>query len=270
MDMSRSLPVLLVLMSLILGGCGWGGKANDPTIGWSAARLYKEAKEELDARNYEQAIKLYESLDTRFPYGRYAQQSQLEVAYAYYKTGEQASAVAASERFIKLYPGNANIDYALYIKGLAYFNEDRGIMARLSDQDPSERDPKSSRDAFDTFRELTTKFPDSKYTPDAIARMKYLVNALANHEVHVARYYMRRGAYVAAINRCQFALQNYPQSPALEEALFVMIKAYDALNMADLRDSTDKVMRTNFPNSEYFKRGLNRTAPWWKFWDPNW
>ena len=272
-SLSFSFVALMILagsLGGLLSGCGMADKPNDPTAGWSAARLYQEAKEELDSRNYAQAIKLYESLEARYPYGRFAQQAQLEVAYAYYKQNEQASAVAAIDRFLKLYPNNDNVEYAMYLKGLVWFNEDRGLLAGLSDQDPSERDSKGARDAFDAFKELLQRFPDGKYTADATARMKYLVNSLAWNDVHVARYYMKRGAYIAAANRSQSALTTYPGAPALEEALFIMVKAYDALGMNDLRDDADKVMHKNFPNSEYFKRGLNRTAPWWKLWDPNW
>jgi outer membrane protein assembly factor BamD len=272
-SLSFSFVALMILagsLGGLLSGCGMADKPNDPTAGWSAARLYQEAKEELDGRNYAQAIKLYESLEARYPYGRFAQQAQLEVAYAYYKQNEQASAVAAIDRFLKLYPNNDNVEYAMYLKGLVWFNEDRGLLAGLSDQDPSERDSKGARDAFDAFKELLQRFPDGKYTVDATARMKYLVNSLAWNDVHVARYYMKRGAYIAAANRSQSALTTYPGAPALEEALFIMVKAYDALGMNDLRDDADKVMHKNFPNSEYFKRGLNRTAPWWKLWDPNW
>jgi outer membrane protein assembly factor BamD len=272
-SLSFSFVALMILagsLGGLLSGCGMADKPNDPTAGWSAARLYQEAKEELDSRNYAQAIKLYESLEARYPYGRFAQQAQLEVAYAYYKQNEQASAVAAIDRFLKLYPNNDNVEYAMYLKGLVWFNEDRGLLAGLSDQDPSERDSKGARDAFDAFKELLQRFPEGKYTADATARMKYLVNSLAWNDVHVARYYMKRGAYIAAANRAQSALTTYPGAPALEEALFIMVKAYDALGMNDLRDDADKVMHKNFPNSEYFKRGLNRTAPWWKLWDPNW
>ena len=272
-SLSFSFMALMILagsLGGLLSGCGMADKPNDPTAGWSAARLYQEAKEELDGRNYTQAIKLYESLEARYPYGRFAQQAQLEVAYAYYKQNEQASAVAAIDRFLKLYPNNDNVEYAMYLKGLVWFNEDRGLLAGLSDQDPSERDSKGARDAFDAFKELLQRFPEGKYTADATARMKYLVNSLAWNDVHVARYYMKRGAYIAAANRAQSALTTYPGAPALEEALFIMVKAYDALGMNDLRDDADKVMHKNFPNSEYFKRGLNRSAPWWKLWDPNW
>ena len=223
-----------------------------------AETLYAEAKDALDSGQYDLAIKRYETLEARFPYGRYSQQGQLEIAYAYYKQGEQASAVAAAERFMKLHPNHPNVDYAYYLKGLAYFNEDLGILARVSRQDRTERDPKAARESFDAFKDLAQRFPQSKYTPDALARMKYLVNALASHEVHVARWYIRRGAYVAAANRAQTALKNYPEAPGQEEALLIMIQAYDALGMADLRDDTERVLKKNFPDSEQAKSVLSQ------------
>jgi outer membrane protein assembly factor BamD len=261
-----SAACLVLVFTLALGGCGLFPDKADPADSWSATRLYHEAKDELNSGNYDQAIKYFEKLESRYPYGRFAQQAQLEIAYAYFKQGEQASGVAAIDRFIKLHPNHANVDYALYLKGLIYFNEDQGFLGKISDQDPSERDPKSPRESFDAFRELVQRFPDSKYTPDAISRMKYLVNALASHEVHVARYYMKRGAYIAAANRAQYAVQNYPESPAIEEALFIMVKAYDALGMAKLRDDAERVMRKNFPNTQYFRVEASVTNPWWKFW----
>jgi outer membrane protein assembly factor BamD len=224
----------------------------------SADKIYAEAKEALDNGQYDLAIKRYEALEARFPYGRYSQQGQLEIAYAYYKQKEQASAVAAAERFMKLHPNHPNVDYAYYLKGLAYLNEDDGLMARMSRQDPTERDPKSARDAFDAFKDLAQRFPDSKYTPDAVSRMKYLINALASHEVHVARWYIKRGAYVAAANRAQYALRNYPQAPAQEEALLIMIQAYNALGMSDLRDDAERILKKNFPDSEQAKSVLSQ------------
>ena len=147
-----------------------------------------------------------------------------------------------------------------------YFNEDLGLFGKISGQDNSERDPKAARDSFDAFKELARRFPDSKYTPDAVARMKYLVNALASSEVHVARWYMRRGAYIAAANRAQYALRYYPEAPAIEEALFVMVKAYDALGMNQLRDDAERVMRRNFPKSAYLTGAAAASGPWWKLW----
>jgi outer membrane protein assembly factor BamD len=267
--MKRSLSIFAAIAAalLLLSACGLFPDKPDPTRDWSAARLYKEAKDELNSGSYEQAIKYYESLEARFPYGAYSQQAQIESAYAYFKQGEAASAIAAIDRFLKLHPNHPSADYAYYLKGLVHFNEDLGLFGKLSGQDLSERDPKAARDSFDTFKELAQRFPESKYTPDAIARMKYLVNALASSEVHVARWYMRRGAYIAAANRAQYALQNYPEAPAIEEALFVMVKAYDAMGMTALRDDAERVMRKNFPQSTYLTgAGTVSSAPWWKFW----
>ena len=224
----------------------------------------------MSSRAWDRAIKLLEKLEARYPYGRFAQQAQLDVAYAYWKSGERASAIAAADRFIKLYPNHANVDYAYYLKGLVNFNENTGILSILDNPDMTERDSKGSRESFEAFKELVNRFPDSKYTEDARGRMRYLVNSLAQYEVHVARYYMKRGAFVAAANRAQFAVQNYPRAPALEEAVFIMVKAYDALGMADLRDAADRVMRKNFPESRYLTGKVTRDAPWWKLWDPDW
>jgi len=261
--MKRSLALFALLL---LTACGMFGEKADHTAGWSANKLYSEAKDELRGGNYELAIKYYETLESRYPFGRYAQQAQLEVAYAYYKQGETASAVAAADRFIKLHPNHPNVEYVLYLKGIIWFNEDLGILGRLADQDQSERDPKAARDSFDAFKELATRFPDSKYTPDALARMKYLVNALAAHEVHVARYYIKRTAYIAAANRAQYAVKNYPEAPAIEEALYIMVKAYDALGMTDLRDDAERVMRKNFPSSAFYRGIAEKQSPWWKLW----
>ena len=258
----------LLLFAALLGACGLFPGDVDETRGWSAARLYSEARQSLDGRDYERAVKLYEKLEARFPYGRYAQQAQMEIAYAYYKDNEVDSAVAAADRFIKLHPNHPNVDYMYYLKGLANFNDDLGIIGFIGGQDLSERDPKAARAAFDAFKDLVQRFPESRYTPDAIQRMNYLVNALAAHEVHVARYYMTRGAYVAAANRVQYALKTYPQAPANEEGLLIMVKAYDALGMQDLRNDAERVMLKNFPDSKYLKGGVTRDAPWWQIW--NW
>lgn len=255
--MKRSVALFVLVLTAALAACSFIDK-QDPAGTMSAEKLYAEAKDALEGGQYDLAIKRYETLEARFPYGRYSQQGQLEVAYAYYKQNEQASAVAAAERFMKLHPNHPNVDYAYYLKGLAYFNEDLGILSKLSRQDRTERDPKSARESFDAFKDLVQRFPDSKYAPDALARMKYLVNALASHEVHVAGWYIRRGAYVAAANRAQYALKNYPEAPAQEEALLIMIQAYDALGMAELRDDTERILRKNFPDSEHLKNMLTQ------------
>ncbi len=262
----RSLSLLVLFLLTIAGGCGLLPEQIDETAGWSANKLYAEAKAAMADGAYDKAIKYYEKLEARYPYGRYAQQAQIETAYAYYKQDEKAQALAACDRFIRLHPNHPHVDYVYYLKGLINFNENLGLLGYVSMQDPSERDPKAAQESFAAFKELVTKFPDSKYAKDAALRMAYLVNALASHEVHAARYYLKRGAYVAAVNRAQHAIQTYPDAPAIEEALFIMIKAYDALGIDDLRDDAERVMRKNFPNSEYFKRGLDRPEPWWKLW----
>ena len=219
----RSLAVIAALfLATLFAGCGLLPEQKDETAGWSANKLYAEAKDAMNEASYEKAIKYFEKLESRYPYGRFAQQAQIDIAYAYWKDNEPASAVAACDRFIKLHPNHPNVDYVFYLRGLVNFNEDLGLLGQISQQDMTERDPKGARESFEAFRELVTRFPDSKYTPDAILRMKYLVNALASLEVHVARYYMKRNAYIAAINRSQFALKNYPDAPATEEALFIM------------------------------------------------
>lgn len=262
----RSLASLVLLLALLVGGCSLLPEDTDETIGWSANKLYSEAKGAMTEGSYEKAVKYFEKLEARYPFGRYAQQAQLEVAYAYFKQGEAASAIAACDRFIRLHPNHPNVDYAYYLKGLVNFNEDQGILGLISMQDLTERDPKAARESFEAFKELVNRFPESRYAADAAARMSYLVNALASHETHVARYYLTRGAYVAAVNRAREALATYPDAPANEEALFILVKAYDYLGMNDLRDDAERVMRKNFPDSEYYKRGLNRPEPWWKLW----
>jgi len=267
--MRRSLLVLLAFAVVLGAGCA--STTQDETVGWSAQRLYGEAKDAMASKEWQKAIKYLEKLEARYPYGRYAQQAQLEVAYCYWKDGERASALAAADRFIKLYPNHPNVDYAYYLKGMINFNELAGMLTWLTSPDMTDRDPKASREAFDAFKEVVTRFPDSKYAQDSAMRMRYLVNALASYEVHVARYYMKRTAYVAAANRAQYAVEHYPQSPAVEEAFFILIRAYDALGLDELRDAAERVMRKNFPNSPYYKPGgVTRSAPWWRIWDPDW
>jgi outer membrane protein assembly factor BamD len=261
------MALLLALNLSLLSGCGLLPEQIDETTNWSASRLYATAKEALGEGNYERSIQLFEKLEARYPYGPYAQQAQLEVAYAYYKDNEPISAIAACERFIKLHPNHPHVDYAYYLKGLANFIEDQSLFARFGDQDMSERDPKATQEAYEAFKELVDRFPNSKYAEDAAARMRYLVNALANHEVHVARYYYKRGAFVAAANRGKHVVEHYQRTPAVEEALGIMARAYEKLGMNDLRDDTLRVIKLNFPNSPWLTgEGLKVERDWWKFW----
>ncbi|HZX30237.1 MAG TPA: outer membrane protein assembly factor BamD [Rhodocyclaceae bacterium] len=263
-------PIFRLLTALALAaalaGCGLLPEVKDETAGWSASKLYAEAKDAQVDGAWDKASKLLEKLEARFPYGRYSQQAQLELGYVYWKANEPASALAACDRFIKLHPNHPGVDYVYYLKGLIGFNEDLGLLGHLSQQDMSERDPKSAKESFEAFRELVTRFPKSKYTPDAIERMNYLVNALAMQEVHVARYYIKRGAYIAAANRAQFAVKTYPNAPANEEALFIMVSAYDKLGMNELRDDAERILRKNFPKSRFLTGDVAKKEPWWKLW----
>ena len=220
----------------------------------------------MDGAHYEAAIKLFEKLETNYPFGTYATQAQMEIAYAHYKAQDQAEALAAVERFIKLHPNHPQVDYMYYLRGLINFNDQIGFMSFIYAQDPTERDPKATREAFAAFKELVDKFPNSKYAPDSIQRMNYLINAMASYEVHVANYYYRRGAYLASLNRAQDAVTNFATSPAREEALFIMIRSYDKLGMFDLRDDTQRIFQKNYPNSRFLGGTGSGDAPWWKFW----
>jgi len=262
---------LTLILLLTLTACGIFPTAEDGAAANSAPveQLYADAKAEMDNNNWEKAVKDFETLQSRYPYGRYAQQAQLEIAYSYYKQKEPESALAATDRFIKQYPNNAHVDYAYYLKGLINFNEDLGLLGGVVRQDLAERDPQAARDAFEAFKDLVTRFPDSRYTPDARLRMQYLINALARYEIHVASYYLRRGAYVAAANRAKNVLADYPQTPATRDALQIMVQAYDAMGMTDLRDDAQRVLDKNTAKDSAMPTTRPSPAnekPWWQFW----
>ena len=255
----------LAFSLVVLAGCS--SKPIDPTNSWSPNRIYSEAKEEATSGSYDKAIPLYEKLEGRAAGTPLAQQAQLDKAYAQYKTGEQIQAIATLDRFMKLHPASPALDYALYLKGLVNFNDNLGLFSSISRQDLSERDQKAAKESFESFKELSTRFPDSRYTQDARQRMSYTVNSLALSEVHVARYYYSRGAYVAAINRAQTAIADYRDVPALEEATYIVFKSYDALGMIQLRDDTKRVFEKTYPQSPFLSRGFRSADnPWYKFW----
>jgi outer membrane protein assembly factor BamD len=239
----------------------------DETRGWTVDKVYSEARAELGSGNYTRAEKLYETLQSRFPYGRYAQQAQIDLIYAYYKDHEPEQAVTAADRFIQQHPAHPNLDYVLYLKGLVYLNSDASLFAKWGGQDMSERDPKGFNDAFQSFRQVITRFPESKYAPDSLAKMNQLIDALGGHEIHVARYYMKRGAYLAAVNRAQTVLKEYNNTRYVEEALAIMVVGYDKLGIPVLRDDARRVLALNYPKSSYLSQSWQPTQlPWWKFW----
>ncbi len=240
--------LLLVLLGSLLTGCSWIGEKQDITKDWSAARLYSAAKERLQNKDYEQAIDYYEKLEARYPFGPHSQQAQLDIAYAYYRNDEAASAVAAAERFIKLHPRHPNVDYAYYIKGLANYVKTGGLVSRIVNKDYSKRDTGAALEAFRDFSELTRRFPNSKYAQDAAQRMLFLKNTLAMHEVHVANYYLSRGAFVAAANRARYVVENYQRTPAMPDALVVLAKSYKAMQLPNLSEDAVRVLELNYPN----------------------
>jgi outer membrane protein assembly factor BamD len=263
--LAASLGVLAAC--LLITGCGTTSTA-DPSADWSPNRIYSEAKDEASSGSYDKAIGLYEKLEGRAAGTPLAQQAQLEKAYAQYKNGDQIQAMSTLDRFMKLHPASPALDYALYLKGLVNFNENLGLFGKLAAQDLSERDQKAAKESFESFKELTNRFPESRYTPDARLRMTYIVNSLARSEVQVARYYFSRGAYVAAINRAQTAIADYRDVPALEDAVFILYQSYDALGMTTLRDDARRVLEKSYPQSEYVTRGFKvpESSPWYKLW----
>ena len=245
---------ILPLIGALLLAAGCASTPDDPTKNWSAQRLYSEGKEALSSGDYAHAIKHFESLEARYPYGAYSEQAQLELIYAYYKDEEMGSAIAAADRFIRLHPTHQNVDYAYYLKGLASIDEKRNFLeAYLTDIDLSDRDPKALRMAYDTFRELIRRFPNSKYTEDSRQRMSFLVNALAKGEMHVANYYFERGAYVAVVNRCKEVIERYQGTTAVEDALGMQAKAYKRMGLDQLMNDSLRVLEVNFPDSKYHK-----------------
>jgi len=261
--------ILILLFASLINGCAIFGPPTelDETKGWPAERIYEEASAKMRDKDYDKAIIYFGKLESRYPNGRFAAQAQLETAYAHYKKQDPVLCVAAADRFIKLHPNHPNVDYAYYLKGLAVFNE-RGILEKLTKQEISDRDPRALRDAFVTFKDLVNRFPNSKYLKDSTQRMVYLSNSLSEHEIYVARYYMKRQAYVAAANRAKYVIEYYPQSPKVEEALVILISAYDLLDLQDLKNDSLRILKTNYPESAM----LNNNVPkeeriWWKFWE---
>jgi outer membrane protein assembly factor BamD len=263
---------LALCLSAMLAACG--STPQDEFANIASDKLYADAKDDASEGNYELAIKKLEKVEARASGTLLSQQAQIDLAYAYFRTGEKAQALAKLDRFIRLHPTSPALDYAFYLQGLVNFNENLGLFGKLSRQDLSERDQQASRDAYESFKQVVDRFPQSRYAEDARLRMNHIVNSLAAGEVHVARYYLRRGAYLAAANRAQQAVKEYNQSPAVEEGLFIMAQAYDKLGLVPLRDDTLRVLRQSFPNSEFLGGDVAGGAlpasqgkkPWWQLW----
>jgi len=238
--------IAILSVSILVSGCSLFSN-KDETESWTAQRLQNEAKSALDNGNFESAIRYFEVLEARFPLGRVAQQAQLDMAYAYYKYDEPESAIASADRFIKLYPTHPNVDYAYYLKGLANFNQNLGLINRYLPIDLTQRDQQASKQSFLDFKSLLSRFPESKYAKDSRQRMVYLRNNLARYELHVADYYLRRQAYLAAARRAQYVVQHYDRTVSVGDALVMMVRAYRAMDYQDLANDALKVLQLNYP-----------------------
>jgi outer membrane protein assembly factor BamD len=271
----RSAVALLLVLGLTFAGCSSkpqqpppGAPARTSGLPEGVEQLYADAKSDMASGAWDSAAKTLERVEGRAAGTLLAQQAQLDLAYVYWRSGERAQALATIERFIKLNPSSPALDYALYLRGVINFNDDMGVMGSLAGQDLSERDPRATRDSYLAFKQLVEQFPDSAYAEDARVRMDYIVNTLADYELHVARYYFRRGAYVAAVNRAQQVLVDFQGAPATEEALFIVVQGYDRLGLETLRDDANRVFQKNFPQSSFPSQGLRRTGKaWWHVWN---
>jgi len=273
-DSFLGLRLLVLLLSILLAlltlsGCAGSDGQKDDTDIWSETKLYSEATDRLNDADYAKCGKYFEKLEARFPFGPYSQQAQINAAYCYWKAQEQAQALVAIDRFIKLHQGSSNLDYAYYLKGLITFNDDLGWLGKFTGQDLSERDPKAAKEAFESFKTVVERFPDSKYAPDSLDRMRYIVNSLAEADVIVARFYYQRGAYLASANRAQLVIRDYDRAPAVEEALYILTKSYEKLGMIELSNDSARVFKLNFPDSEMMITGqrVKKERRWWQFWN---
>ena len=241
----RFLPFALLGSLALLTACSSTKKEEEFT---SEADLYHAAEEQLAREQWESSIKNLQSLEENFPFGTYAEQGQLELIYAYYSSDKPDEAIATANRFIRLHPQHRNVDYAYYMMGLASFTKDKGMFERVMPTDMTKRDPGAARESLANFTQLLNRFPDSPYAADAKKRMLFLRNLLARYEIHVANYYFKRGAYVAAVSRGRYVLENYPQTPAIPDALAVMVQGYHLLDMPDHSNEMLNILRTNYPN----------------------
>jgi outer membrane protein assembly factor BamD len=240
---TRTLAVVLITLGATLAGCG--GDDNIVQDEGPEA-LYERGLDSMGSGNFPTALAYFQALEARYPFSNVTRQAQLDIIYAYYRNREPESAIDAADEFERENPTHPRVDYCIYMKGLAYFDQEPGIIERIFRVDMTERPPRDTMQAFSVFQELLRRFPNSQYAADSRERMIYLRNRLALYENHVAGYYMERGAYVAAINRAKYSLEHYPGAPALEESLRIMVDAYEQLGMRDLASDARRVLDENY------------------------
>lgn len=261
------LAALLVALALISAGCASGNQPEyDETANWSVERLFEDGKSLMNEGNWREAGQRFTAVEARFPFGPYAQQSLINLAYVQWKQGEPEMALATISRFQQQYPNHPGSDYMLFLRGLILFTPPSAVLSFLTRQDPAERDPQALRQSYESFNDLITRFPQSRYADDARKRMNWLVNTMAENQLHTARFYYDRQAYVAAINRAQVVLTDYEGVPAAEEALYIMMMSYKKLGMDDLSKDSERVLLKNFPDTKLIAEGFPQSRR--SFWNP--
>jgi outer membrane protein assembly factor BamD len=250
----KNLSLMLLILTLTLtSGCSWLGWGEDDepkeeSAGLTEKDFYERIQSSLNSKNWSVAISNLNLLESQFPFGKYAEQGQLELVYAQYKTGDYESSIASADRFVRLHPQHPNVDYAFYVKGLSQISQTGGFFDSFMPTDTSMRDIGEARLAFSTLTELLSRYPKSPYAADARKRLISLRNRLARAEIHVANYYFTRGAYLAAANRGRYVVENFQQSPAVPDGLAVMTQAYYMLDMKELADNSLQVLVSNYPD----------------------
>lgn len=257
----RPAILLAAVLALALAGCS--REEVDDSV--PAEELYERAHSALQARAWPEAIDRYKQLTTRYPFGRHAEQAQLDMAFAQYKARQPEQAITTLERFIRTYPTHPNVDYAWYLKGLVNYDQAIGFLRRLFPGQVVDRDQTSARQAFMDFQEMIRRFPESRYVADARQRMVYLRNVMAEQDVVIGEYYFRRGAYIAAISRARHVIETYPQAPANIEALDLMARAYSRLDLPELAADTRRVLEHNYGDVELEKKGSGFWSRLWPF-----
>jgi outer membrane protein assembly factor BamD len=235
----------------VLSACSVISDKYDDTLTWSEKTTYQKAQDALEAKDYTNAVKYFELFEGRFPLNKLSKQALFNTAYAYHKNGDKAMAAQAVERFIAQYPNDEQVDYAYYLRGIIYFNDNLGLFGRFAESSYSQRDPQSMRQSYEAFKMLLARFPQSKYSVDALDRMRFIINSLADHDVKIAQYYYKKGAYLAAANRGAQALKEYDKAPAIEEALFIMYKSYAELGLKEQSMQAKQILDKNFPKSKF-------------------
>ena len=255
--MQRLFRLSYILLIMTFSGCSSLGsifEEKDPTVGLTASQLYAQGKEFLDAADFNNAIKLFEILEARYPFGKYSTQAMLDISYAYYASNQKDEAIIEINRFIRLYPNHPNVSYAYYLRALSNFDKDANIISRFFGHDPSRYDVTDLKNSFNDFTTVVNRFPDSKYADDSINRLRYIKNQIARNELYIAKYYDKRSANIAAIERVKYMLENYGGTPSSEEGLVILVKNYNALKLYDLAYDSARVLKKNFPDYRIIKK----------------